>query len=147
MDGVQGAALGVKLTRLDRWTAGRRAVADAYHAALAGSGVVRPEPGSDDHVWHVYAVQSDTRDALASRLKDAGVATGFHYPKPVHLQAAYADLGRGEGSFPVSEALARTFLSLPIYPELTGDQIDHIAGVVASHGRPARVAAPLTATG
>ncbi len=126
MDAIQGAVLNVKLRHLDQWTARRRAVARAYEDALAATPIQRAAPAGDDHVWHVYAVRVRDRDAVRQELTARGIMTGIHYPVPVHLQPAYADLGYGAGDFPVSEQLAREFLSLPIYPELTGPQIDAV---------------------
>ncbi len=119
MDAVQGAALGVKLPRLDGWNAGRRRIANTYQAALGGGGVGLPAgPIGADHACHVYAIRVPGRDAAREALARAGIATGIHYPTPVHLQPAYAHLGHRPGAFPVSEALARETLSLPLYPEL-----------------------------
>ena len=107
MDGIQGAALEVKLRHLPGWTDRRRAIAADYDSRLAGVGVSRPAaPRGLEHVYHVYAVRSADRDGLRARLGEAGVATGLHYPRPVHLQPAYADLGHCAGDFPVSERLA-----------------------------------------
>ena len=92
-----------------------------------------------EHVYHVYALRHPDRDRLARGLAEAGVATGLHYPRPVHLQPAYADLGNGPGSFPVAEALAAEFLSLPIFPELTPEQQRHIAGALRDLLVPASV--------
>jgi dTDP-4-amino-4,6-dideoxygalactose transaminase len=127
MDGLQGAILSVKLAHLPRWTDRRRQVAALYDELLADTPVTTPAcPAALEHVYHVYAILHPERDRLAKGLAEAGVATGLHYPRPVHLQPAYADLGAGPGSFPVSEALASNFLSLPIFPELTQDQQVHI---------------------
>jgi dTDP-4-amino-4,6-dideoxygalactose transaminase len=129
MDGVQGAALGVKLPRLDGWNAGRRRVANAYQAGLA-PGIGRPAPIGADHACHVYAVRVEDRDALRADLQAAGVATGIHYPVPVHLQPAYAGLGYREGDFPHAEALARETLSLPLYPELSAHDTARVVEAV-----------------
>lgn len=126
LDAVQAAVLGVKLRHLPRWTEGRRRVAAAYRLALAALDVGLPAQAGGDHVYHVFAIRTAARDAVAAALHAEGVATGIHYPRPVHLQPAYADLGYREGDFPIAEAIARETLSLPIYPELTPDQIDHI---------------------
>ncbi len=124
MDGVQGAVLGVKLKYLEAWTEARRRHAASYGRALKDTGIPLPtEPDGCRHVYHVYAVRLDDRDKTARRLGDAGIGTGIHYPVPVHLQPAYAYLGAGPGSLPVTEALADGFLSLPMYPELTDDQV------------------------
>lgn len=142
MDAVQAAVLDVKLRHLDGWTAGRRAVAAAYDRRLAVRGIVRARAAGSEHVWHVYAVRAADRDAVRRKLADAGVATGIHYPVPVHLQPAYSDLGYGPGDLPVSERLAREFLSLPIYPELGSEQIAYVCDALedAVVGEPADVA-------
>jgi dTDP-4-amino-4,6-dideoxygalactose transaminase len=131
MDGIQGAILGVKLRYLERWTEARRAHAATYARLLAGTGVSVPRerPGGR-HVHHVYAVRLAQRDAWRAALTDAGVQTGVHYPIPVHLQPAYADLGYERGDFPVAERLAEEVLSLPMFPELTETQIGEVAAVL-----------------
>jgi dTDP-4-amino-4,6-dideoxygalactose transaminase len=131
MDGIQGAVLGVKLRHLEAWTEARRSRAAVYRERLAGTGAAVPEerPGSR-HVFHVYAVRLQQRDAWRERLTEAGIGTGVHYPIPIHLQEGYRDLGYSAGDFPVSEAVAREVLSLPMYPELTDGQIDTIASVI-----------------
>ena len=138
MDGIQGAVLGVKLKHLERWTEARRAHAAEYTRQLADTGAVRPQerPGVR-HVYHVYVILLSNRDQWRTRLADAGVQTGAHYPIPVHLQPAYRDLGYVEGDFPVSEDAARQVLSLPIYPELTAAQIGEVVSLLR-----AEVAAP-----
>jgi dTDP-4-amino-4,6-dideoxygalactose transaminase len=131
MDGVQGAVLGVKLRHLDAWTEARRRHAAEYTRQLAGTAAVPPaeRPGTR-HVYHVYVVRLPQRDAYRTRLSDAGVQTGVHYPIPVHLQPAYRDLGYAAGAFPVSERVASEVLSLPMFPELTDSQISTVAGVL-----------------
>jgi dTDP-4-amino-4,6-dideoxygalactose transaminase len=83
-------------------------------------------PAHSRHVYHVYAVRLEQRDDAQKALQAAGVGTGIHYPVPVHLQKAYAGLGYGAGDFPVTEQLANQFLSLPIYAELTADQVSEV---------------------
>ncbi|WP_225771448.1 DegT/DnrJ/EryC1/StrS aminotransferase family protein [Inquilinus sp. Marseille-Q2685] len=138
MDAIQGAALGVKLRHLDEWTDGRRRVAAVYDEALSGVAGLRLPARStgEDHAYHVYAIQVDDRDDVRSRLAQIGVATGIHYPRPVHLQPAYAGLGYGPGQFPVSEAMAAQTLSLPIYPELAEDVARQIARAVTEICQP-----------
>lgn len=122
--------LGVKLKRLEAWNAARRAVANAYDTGLA-AGIERAAgPFGADHVCHVYAIESDDREALRSALTEAGVATNIHYPYPVHLQPAYADLGYGPGDFPVAERYAARTLSLPIFPELQSHEIARVIAAV-----------------
>ncbi|HYP54350.1 MAG TPA: DegT/DnrJ/EryC1/StrS family aminotransferase, partial [Pyrinomonadaceae bacterium] len=131
MEGIQGAVLGVKLKHLDRWNELRRARAARYDELLAGAGLVLPrEMPYARHVYHLYVVQSDARDALQKRLADAGVQTGIHYPVPVHLQPAYSGHGHRPGDFPESERQAARLLSLPMFPELTDEQIEHVAAVI-----------------
>jgi dTDP-4-amino-4,6-dideoxygalactose transaminase len=128
MDGIQGAVLKVKMDYIEAWTEGRRAVASEYDRLLASNRYRRPAPPPHSrHVYHVYAIELAHRDDMQKALHAAGIATGIHYPVPVHLQKAYADLGYGPGDFPVTEALADRFLSLPIYAELRPEQV---AGVV-----------------
>jgi dTDP-4-amino-4,6-dideoxygalactose transaminase len=137
MDGVQGAVLGVKLRHLEAWTEARRRHAAEYTRVLATTPARPPmeRPGSR-HVYHIYAVQLPDRDAWRARFTVAGVQTGVHYPIPVHLQPAYRDLGYARGDFPVSEAIAGEVLSLPMFPELTSEQIGEVAGVIRA-GLPA----------
>lgn len=135
MDGIQGAILRVKLRHLDKWTEARRAHAARYDKPLANAGVKTPTamPYSH-HVYHVYAVRSRQRDILQQKLHEKGIQTGIHYPIPVHLQTAYADLGYRAGAFPHSEAASREVLSLPMYAELTTDlQTQVINAVIAEY--------------
>jgi dTDP-4-amino-4,6-dideoxygalactose transaminase len=131
MEGLQGAILRVKLRHLEAWTEARRARAARYAKLLAGSEVQVPaEMPYARHVFHVYAVRAPQRDALQKSLLAAGVQTGIHYPIPVHLQPAYADLGYKAGDFPIAEKLAGEVLSLPLYPELTDQQIGEVVAAV-----------------
>jgi dTDP-4-amino-4,6-dideoxygalactose transaminase len=131
MDGVQGAILRVKLRYLPEWTDARRAHAAAYGTLLANSGVVLPqEMEYSRHVYHVYAVRAQDRTALQQKLQCEGVQTGIHYPIPVHLQEAHADLGYKAGDFPLSEQAASEVLSLPMFPEMTYTQIEAVAAAV-----------------
>ena len=127
MDGIQGAVLNVKMEYIEAWTEARRAVASHYDRLLASSRYRRPAPPSHcRHVYHVYAIELAQRDEVQKALQAAGIGTGIHYPVPVHLQKAYADLGYGPGDFPVTEALANRFLSLPIYAELRPEQVAEV---------------------
>ena len=132
MDGIQGAILRVKLRHLEAWTEQRRQVAQWYAEALDPESVRIPKarPGCR-HVHHVYAVRSDDRDKLRDELGKQGIQTGIHYPIPVHLQPAHADLGYHAGDFPVAEAVARDVLSLPIFPEMTREQVQTVAAAVS----------------
>jgi dTDP-4-amino-4,6-dideoxygalactose transaminase len=131
MEGFQGAVLGVKLRHLDEWTAGRRSVVERYNCLLSGSDVQTPqEMRYAGHVYHVYTLRSADRNALQAALASEGIQTGIHYPLPVHLQPAYADLGYARGAFPQSEKAAAEVLSLPLFPEMTEAQIEEVCRVV-----------------
>jgi len=131
LDEIQAALLAVKLRHLEAWTDARRRLAARYDAQLAGTGIPTPAAPADlEHVYHVYAVRVRDREGVRSRLMAAGIQSGVHYPTPVHLQPAYADLGYESGSFPVSEALARETLSLPMFPELTEAQVDEVCAAL-----------------
>jgi dTDP-4-amino-4,6-dideoxygalactose transaminase len=120
LDTLQAAVLRVKLRHLDAWNRERRQRVEAYDSALAGiEGLVLPRerPGAVS-AWHLYTVRSGDRDGLQAHLKSRGIATAVHYPRPIHLQPAMAAAGGKGGDLPVSEALCREVLSLPLYPEL-----------------------------
>lgn len=128
MEGMQGAVLGVKLKHLDNWNSMRRAHAAGYNELLKDSELLLPrEMDYARHVYHLYVVQTGDRDALQQALNKAGVQTGIHYPIPIHLQSAYASLGHKQGDFPESERQARRVLSLPMFAELTYEQIEKVA--------------------
>ncbi|HIK06625.1 MAG TPA: DegT/DnrJ/EryC1/StrS family aminotransferase [Trichormus sp. M33_DOE_039] len=133
MDGLQGAVLRVKLRHLDTWTEARRAIAAQYDQLLVKADVITPTvmPYSH-HVYHIYAVRSPERDLLQQSLHNQEVQTGIHYPIPVHLQPAYADLGYKAGDFPNSELAAKEVLSLPMYAELTTELQTQVAMAVIS---------------
>lgn len=131
MDGLQGAVLSAKLRHLDAWNDARRAIAAEYTECLKDTSVVVPrEVSQGRHVYHLYVVRDGRRDELAEALEARGVATSFHYPIPIHLQPAFRDMGFGEGDLPVTEELARTCVSLPLYPEMTREQVSHVIGSV-----------------
>jgi dTDP-4-amino-4,6-dideoxygalactose transaminase len=131
LEGMQGAILRVKLRHLEQWTEARRAHAARYSELLAGSGVVPPvEMPYARHVYHVYAVRTSRRAELQTRLQEAGVQTGIHYPIPVHLLPAHADLGYRAGQFPITERLASETLSFPMFAELTAGQVAEVAEAV-----------------
>ena len=133
LEGMQGAILGVKLKHLDRWTNARRNNAALYTQHLAGADVVAPvEMDYARHVYHVYAVRTASREALIAELNAQGVQTGIHYPIPVHLQKAYADPAFKPDDFPHAERAANEVLSLPMFPELTEEQVRQASGAVAA---------------
>jgi dTDP-4-amino-4,6-dideoxygalactose transaminase len=132
MDALQGAILRVKLRHLDRWTEARRQIAHRYSALLSGSTIARApsELTGHRHVYHIYAVRARDRNGLRRMLEREGVQTGLHYPIPVHLQPAYADLGYRIGDFPESEAAAREVLSLPIHPDMILRDAEQIVAMI-----------------
>ena len=131
LDAMQGAILRVKLRHLDRWTERRRAHARLYAELLAGCGAVLPvEKPYARHVYHLFALRVQARDHMIRTLAEAGIQTGIHYPIPVHLQPAYRDPRYCEGSFPVTEKLAREVLSVPLFPELTAEQMRTVCAVI-----------------
>ena len=131
LDTLQAAVLRVKLRRLDAWNEARRRHAAAYARLLAGTGLTLPTTRADvEPVHHLYVVQAPDRDRLLGLLQERGVGAGLHYPVPIHLQEAYRDRGLGPGAFPVTEAAAARVLSLPMFPELTGAQIERVAEVL-----------------
>jgi len=131
MDGIQGAVLGVKLRYLEQWTEARRRHGGQYSEALRGAALKMPATKAwAEHVFHVYAVRTPDRDAVHKALVEAGIGAGMHYPLCVHEQEAHEDLGYKRGDFPEAEAAAREELSLPMYPELSGEQIEVIARTV-----------------
>ena len=127
LDSLQAAVLRMKLRHLDEWNTQRRRHADTYNKLLAALPVLCPvtSPGGD-HIFHLYVIQVENRAAAQAALKSQGVDTGVHYPVPIHLQKACADLGYRPGDFPVTEALADRILSLPMFAELTHEQIDYV---------------------
>ncbi len=131
LEGVQGAVLGVKMKYIEGWTELRRKHAAAYSAALAGTALQPPAPPADlRHVYHVYALRHAKRDALMAHLQTRGVASGIHYPIPVHLQRCFAELGHKAGDFPHSEQAALETMSLPMFPELTDAQIARVVAAL-----------------
>lgn len=131
MDGFQGALLNVKLPHLAGWTARRQAIAARYLAEIRLADVRLPEqPAYGKSVFHQFTIRHPRRDALREHLAKRDVGTDLIYPVPLHLQKCYAGLGRGPGSFPVAETAAATCVSLPIFPELTDAQVDHVISAV-----------------
>jgi dTDP-4-amino-4,6-dideoxygalactose transaminase len=143
LDEIQAAILRVKLRRLEEWTELRRRHARRYASLLSETHVGLPHATGDArHVYHLYAVRTPERDRVRSELHAAGVQAGIHYPIPVHLQPAYANLGYRRHDFPVSERAADEVLSLPLYPELTAQALERVARAVTKSlgGRRGRTA-------
>jgi len=131
MEGIQGAVLRVKLRHLERWTQARRAAAARYDRLFADSDVcIPPEMSYSRHVYHIYAIRTPQRTKWQDALLREGIQTGIHYPTPVHLLPAYADLGYKVGAFPNSERAANEVLSLPMYPELPIEHVERVAAAI-----------------
>lgn len=129
MDGLQGAVLSVKLKHLERWNRQRQVNAEIYDELLKGiEGIVPPmRSRNSTHVYHIYAVRAGHRDDLKKALAENGISCGIHYPVPIHLTEAYQILGYGKGSFPVAERCAAELLSLPMFPEMSREQIEVVS--------------------
>ncbi len=133
MDEMQGAILSVKLRHLDAWNIARSEKARSYKRKLAATSVVLPSESPEKrHVWHQFVICSPHRDKLRDGLLKAQIATGLHYPIPLHLQPAYNFLGHRSGDFPAAEKLACECLSLPMFPELRPSELDRVCDVIAS---------------
>ncbi len=144
LDNLQAAFLQIKLKHLANWNQARRAAAKRYDgllAELAGATVATDATGAaispiterpdTEAVYHLYVVQVDNRDAVRAKLDEVGIGTGIHYPVPIHMHAAYAHLGYKPGAFPVAERMAERILSLPIFPEITPQQVDYVVEQLA----------------
>lgn len=130
---LQAAVLHVKLGHLDGWNERRRSLADRYHENLEGSGFWMAARHPDcEPVYHLFPIARADIQTVGKALKDAGIGWGQHYPIPVHLQPAFSYLGYSEGDCPVAERLMNTSLTLPMFPELTGEQVDEVCRVLQS---------------
>ncbi len=144
LDTLQAAILRVKLRHLDQWNRNRQHIASRYATELANAGIKIPSVrDGSTHVYHLYAIESEVRDALQTRLAAGGVSTGIHYPIPIHLQPAFAYLGYRKGDLPRSEQSAERLLSLPMFPELTPKQVSRVAESVRGHPAAKEAAVPL----
>ncbi len=155
LDALQAAVLRRKLTRLDGWNDERRRLGAELRERLADLGRVGDPGGSGgvvdpvglpfaqaDHVYHLFVVRCEARDALREHLAERGVATGIHYPVPIHRTAAYAELGQGPGSLPVSEGLAERICSLPIFPGMSAAELEQVVAAVAEFAKQGTGALP-----
>lgn len=134
MDGIQGAILNVKLKHLSKWNEARRENAKKYDEALSGiTGITLPkEANYNKHVYHIYAIRVKNREIFRRELEQKDIQTGIHYPIPVHFQKAYLHLKLGEGSFPIAEKCSNELISLPMFPELNGDQVNYVSNTIKS---------------
>jgi len=128
LDAIQAGVLRIKLRRLSNWNQSRRENAAYYNELLSKiDGITLPVEADFAHsVYHLYVILVDDREGLQQFLSDKGIGTGLHYPLPLHLQKAYAHLGYEDGSFPVTESVAKRLISLPMFPELTREQIEYV---------------------
>lgn len=136
LDALQAAVLDVKLRHLEEWNRARRTHASRYRELLKGVGdceFQRVPAGIEiEHVYHLFVATTNSRDELREHLAAFGIQTGIHYPKPIHLQEAYRDLGYRAGDFPRAERLARRSLSLPMYAELTSGQVEQLSAQIST---------------
>jgi len=136
LDALQAAILRVKLAHLDAWNEARRRHAATYNELLASTGVVLPQEAEGCRsVYHVYVIRTPQRDELLAHLQRRGIGASVHYTLPIHLQPAYAALGLPRGAFPVAEACAESVISLPMYAELTRDQIEEVVEAIKEFKR------------
>lgn len=131
LDTMQAAVLRVKLRHIDDWNVARRRIAQQYSDQLADLPILTPfSPDWAEHIYHLYVIRTQNRDALQRHLMEAGIASGLHYPIPIHLQLAYQELGYQEGDFPITEQYAKEILSLPMYPELEPEAVDYVVNTI-----------------
>lgn len=130
LDTIQAAVLNVKLKYLDKWNNLRREHAKLYNELLNGIVKTPEEMDYAKHVYHLYVIRTDERDGLQKYLTDKGISTVIHYPIPIHLQEAYKGLNHKEGDFPITERLAKSILSLPMFPELEDEEIEYVSDCI-----------------
>lgn len=136
MDEIQAALLRVKLRHIDEITAERRAIAEAYLFGIKNPDIILPPIAEGaSHVWHLFVVRTEKRDELQKYLTDNGVGTQIHYPVPPHLAEAYRELGHREGDYTITEAYAKSVLSLPLYDGIQNIGIDHVISIINSYRR------------
>ncbi|MBX3012086.1 MAG: DegT/DnrJ/EryC1/StrS family aminotransferase [Caldilineaceae bacterium] len=128
LDALQAGILDIKLARLDRWNHRRREIAAYYDECLGPiDGIQIPRtPDCTYHVYHLYVILLDQRDLVQQQLQALGISTGLHYPTPVHLQEAFADQGYQPGDLPITERVAHTLLSLPMFPHMSDSQVEYV---------------------
>ena len=133
LDELQAAVLRVKLKSLDKWNEERRRVAALYSEGITNPEVILPKVADGNtHVYHIYAIRTDRRDSLEAHLTELGIGTNKHYPIPMHLQGAYADLNIPKGALPLAEEISETELSIPMYYGMTDEEIDYVINAINS---------------
>ncbi len=133
LDEFQAAFLRVKLNHLEEWNAERKRQAELYYAGITNEQILLPKQ-IDTNVYHIFPILCEKRDELQSYLKEKGIMTLIHYPIPIHLQGAYRDAGYKQGDYPISERVAATELSIPIYPGLTDEEIETVISAINCFG-------------
>lgn len=134
LDEIQASILTVKLAYLDRWNQRRRDHAQKYTSMLRDIPLALPvEESYAEHVYHLFVIRTEQRDGLREWLKDMGIMTSIHYPEPIHFQPAYQDLGYAKGDFPLAEEYAKDILSIPLYPELSDDQVQYVSQMIKQY--------------
>ena len=127
MDEIQAAFLRVKLKRLDKWNEERRRIAKRYFTEIKNSKIQLPQVEKNrKHIYHIFAIQCETRNELEDYLDKNGIGFNKHYPIPIHLQGAYKELGFKEGDYPIAEHISKTEISIPLYYGLTEEEVDYI---------------------
>ncbi len=126
LDELQSAFLRIKLKRLDKMIECRKRIATRYLKEISNAGIILPNIKNGDHVWHIFAIHVDNRDQVQKKLRDEGIETNIHYPVPIHLQKAFSSFGLKEGSYPVTEKLAKTELSIPLYYGMTDEEQTYV---------------------
>ena len=133
LDEIQCGFLRIKLRKLDEWNKGRSLIARKYLEQIHNPSIQLPIIDKNNtHVWHVFAIRCNDRDKLQKYLNDLGIGTNCHYPTPIHLQKAYADLGLTEGDYPVAEEISKTELSIPIYYGMPDESIEYVISALNS---------------
>ncbi|MFH0798405.1 MAG: DegT/DnrJ/EryC1/StrS family aminotransferase, partial [Candidatus Woesearchaeota archaeon] len=133
LDTLHAAIIRVMLNHLDEWVIERRRKAELYNELLQGLDIEMPEERAyNKHSYYMYVIKTQKRNELMEHLKNKGVSTGIHYPIPLHMQPAYKYIGHKEGDFPVSENCAKSILSLPLYPELTDEEMYYVVENIKS---------------
>ena len=131
LDEMQAAILRVKLKHVDAWNTRRREIVEIYNERLGAAGISIPTVAPDrTHVYHLYIIRVKNRERLKEQLKQRGIASEIYYPQPLHLAAPCRELGWVEGSLPVAEQAAQETLALPLYPEMTDEQINEVITTV-----------------
>ncbi len=133
LDAIQASILLEKIKHINKWNARRREIAAMYDNAFKDTELVVPQIDiNNEPVYHMYILQSENREDILLKLKEAGIATGVYYPVPLHLQKVYSNLGYKEGDFQVAEYLSHRTFAIPVYPELTNEQVEYIINTIKS---------------